>query len=378
MQLILFIKIYHFPHNIDSSIVTIDSSIATIDSKTSSIHKRETSNDIKTNNTTSIHMKMIDSITNSNVIDIDKRKVINSSTNTNTNITQHSNVIDTTSTNQLQLYPGWEQAIKSGDSISFKKLLTSDPDVSFWYSVEDTLHSAEYIQQYESSVVSDMIRIIKSSTSNEKCNFIDIGSNGGFFSLLGRSLGCRTIAVDAQPWCLIRLSSSASVNGYSSDFGVKWGAVSDQSTLSFNVGATKCSGLWSASNESDWINKESTKEVKVTSISMESIMNNYFQASQRITMMKIDAEGSEMNIIKSALPFLKDRRILNIVVEIAPNRVKSMTSLDDVKEIIRLLDEYNYEMTSYGSTSAETLRSQLQSPQKFPTGDNMFKISLKL
>lgn len=126
----------------------------------------------------------------------------------------------------------------------------------------------------------------------------------------------------------------------------------------------------SASNESDWINKESTKEVKVTSISMESIMKNYFQASQRITMMKIDAEGSEMNIIKS----VKDRRILNLVVEIAPNRVKSMTSLSDVKEI----DEYNYEMTSYGTTSAETLRSQLLSPQKFPSGDNMFKISLKL
>lgn len=135
MQLILFIKIYHFPHNIDSS-------IASIDSKTSSIHKRESSND-----TTSIHnMKMIDSITSSNVIDIDKRKVINSYTNTNTNITQYSNVIDTTIKNQLQLYPGWEQAIKSGDSISFKKLLTSDPDVSFWYSVEDTLHSAELIE----------------------------------------------------------------------------------------------------------------------------------------------------------------------------------------------------------------------------------------
>ena len=379
MQLVLFIMVYRFPHAIDRNTDNVTTTIdrktnkitintITIDSKINKTISRIDNHKIKVNNTSSsVNLKVID--TNTTIDTYKSNEVIDSKDNVINNHNSNSNI-------QIQLYPGWEKEIKTnGDTISFKRL-SPGMDVSFWYSVEDTLHSAEYIQQFESNVVSDMITIMKSSS--EKCNFIDIGSNGGFFSLLARTLGCRTIAVDAQPFCLVRLSSSASINGYLTDFGVKWGAVSDQSSLSFNVGATKCSGLWSASNESDWINKESNRVVKVTSISMERILNDYFQANSIITIMKIDAEGSEMNIIKSALPFLKDRRILNLIVEIVPNRVKSMmTSLNDVDYILRQLDEYNYEITSYGSTSATNLRSQLLSPQKSPTGDNMFKIALK-
>jgi hypothetical protein len=76
-----------------------------------------------------------------------------------------------------------------------------------------------------------------------------IGSNGGFYSMFSRSMNCRVMAVDAQPWCLTRLSSAAALNGYTENFDVTWAAVSDDPNLEIEVGVDRCSGLWSVDEE---------------------------------------------------------------------------------------------------------------------------------
>jgi hypothetical protein len=47
------------------------------------------------------------------------------------------------------------------------------------------------------------------------------------------------MAVDVQPWCLIRLSSSAAINDFSDKIDVRWGAVSDNPDLLLDVGIDK-------------------------------------------------------------------------------------------------------------------------------------------
>jgi hypothetical protein len=79
------------------------------------------------------------------------------------------------------------------------------PATNFWYSYEDTYHSAAYIVTNEKQAVNFWrTKLDKSMKNNMKNNInsycLDIGSNGGFYSLLSRSVGCVTLAVDTQPW----------------------------------------------------------------------------------------------------------------------------------------------------------------------------------
>jgi cell division protein FtsL len=71
----------------------------------------------------------------------------------------------------------------------------------FFYPVEETLHSATYIVANEIPVlISWMKDLHRAQKEKTTANCLDVGSNGGFFSLMSRSAGCRTLAVDAQPW----------------------------------------------------------------------------------------------------------------------------------------------------------------------------------
>lgn len=181
----------------------------------------------------------------------------------------------------------------------------------------------------------------KSENSNNKIYCLDVGSNGGFYSLLSRSLGCSVMAIDAQPMCLARISSSAAVNGYFSDFAVRWTAVSDQKDLTIEVGSNKCSGLW-AVRDSSWINKESVSTIHVQSTPLQEIVDEWIQGDDTITMFKIDVEGSEMNVLKSALPYFKKRRILYVLAEISPARLEQITSWEDTKIVIETIYDSGY------------------------------------
>jgi FkbM family methyltransferase len=228
------------------------------------------------------------------------------------------------SSSNSKLFPSWEKSIlgnvKDKGKISFIKF-QQPVEAPFWYSVEDTFHSADYIVKQELPALKWWSGSIKEEKSKrgDTINCLDVGSNGGFYSLVSRSMGCNVMAVDAQPWCLTRLSSSAAINGYTDKFNMKWTAVSDQKDLTIDVGGNKCSGLW-AVMESDWINKESNYTVSVKSTPLLEIVNDWIKSTEIISLFKIDAEGSELAILKSALPLFQQKRIINVLVEIAPGR----------------------------------------------------------
>lgn len=225
--------------------------------------------------------------------------------------------------------------------------------IYFWYSVEDTIGAADFIMREERKTLRNWYYAAKNELEiTGKCSVLDIGSNGGFFSLFSRQLGCKVVAVDAQPWCLKRLSSAAAVNGITDNFYVKWGVVSDIKTT-MDVGANKCSGLWSAyqgNSETHSINLESSFQVPVESITFSDLVRESKilplpllpTTTDTITIMKIDAEGSEMLILKAALPFLREHRILNVMVEIAPARIARLSSVEDVQFVFSELKQAGY------------------------------------
>lgn len=274
------------------------------------------------------------------------------------------------------LYPDWNRNILN-DNINNKKNLESDenifikndhisfikfkfdtlsegsielaPSTNFWYSFEDTYHSAAYIVSNEKKAVEFWrknlhISMKKNLKNNLNSYCLDIGSNGGFYSLLSRSVGCVTMAVDTQPWCLTRLSSSAAINGFNTDFSVHWGAISNQKDLVFDVGSTKCSGLW-AVQDSAWINEESQHNSIVASNRMDLLINNWIGEDKTISILKIDAEGSEMSILLSGLSLFINDKIDTVLVEISPSRAEKITPLEDIINLINVIYKSGFTFT---------------------------------
>ena len=184
----------------------------------------------------------------------------------------------------------------------------------------------------------------------------DVGSNGGFFTLLSRSLGCTAVAVDAQPRCLQRLASAAALNGFAGD-GVRtvWTAVGALGSAPITVGATRCSGLWAVSDDSAWINLESSHNASVPMTPLDTLLTAgagegggvggvgatgaggggggpWLPDGAALTLLKIDAEGSEVAVLRTALPLLEARRIEGVLAEVVPRRVQGITPLADVSD----------------------------------------------
>ena len=221
----------------------------------------------------------------------------------------------------------WAETLLRGNNetpASFHRTLALGhaPEPGFWYAVEDTLHALKYIETNEAAVLDgSAMALRRGAEAGEACYVVDVGSNGGYFSLLSRSLGCAVLAIDAQPRCLDRLASSVAVNGWHDGVTTAWTAVGDAASPPVEVGATRCSGLW-AVRESDWINAESAANVMVSLRTLDDVAGAWVPlGAAAITALKIDAEGSELAVLQSALGLLRGGRVRAILMEYVPWRV---------------------------------------------------------
>lgn len=203
------------------------------------------------------------------------------------------------------------------------------------------LHSAEFIVNYEQPITSFWQGVINNYPAAEPCYVLDIGSNGGFFTLLSRAMGCRVMAVDAQPRCLERLQSSAAMNGFVDGIEPRWTAVSSKDGVVLQAGATKCSGLWGVTDQ-DWINKESEYNVDVRGTPLEKLVQGWLPDGKSVALMKVDVEGSEVAVWQTALPLLRAKRVAHIVAEVVPGRVDGITPFEEVKTTITAMYESGY------------------------------------
>jgi len=255
----------------------------------------------------------------------------------------------------------------SNRRISFELITAAfpDPPVSFFFAVEETLHSATYIRDNEA----ENVRWWKSRLQEQKrksggpCLVVDVGSNGGYYSLLSRSMGCRVLSIDAQPRCLDRLSSSAAVNGFTTGIDTAWTAISTNELGTIQVGATKCSGLW-AVKESAWIDAESSYNVevrtrKLVDVLKEKKMLPEDNGDEPIALMKVDVEGSEVNVFTTALPLLEKKQILGILAEVVPWRVNLITPIDTVIDTFTRMYSAGYVCAIGSAQSTFSLTSVL-------------------
>lgn len=221
---------------------------------------------------------------------------------------------------------------------------------AFFYAVEDTLHSADFIVKHEAANVGVWARSVQRAVGADgsgPCFALDVGSNGGYFSLLARALGCNVLAVDAQPRCLERLASSAAVSGFTSGLTVRWGAVSDDPALRLEVGATRCSGLWGVTEESSYITNESTRSVVAAGLPLQPLVEAWLAVegavvNASVAVFKIDVEGSEVAVLRSALWLIEAHRVGVVILEVVPARVDPITPWEAVRDTFERLYTAGY------------------------------------
>lgn len=160
---------------------------------------------------------------------------------------------------------------------------------------------------------------------------VDIGSNVGFYSLLGaHNVGedGEVVCFEANPHLVTLLFRNLEMNGFKDRCVVEENAVYSVSTdLEFHLNSKHMgdSSIWSDTNEGAEYRDE------ITTITVRAVtLDDYFADMSKVDFIKIDAEGAEPHILQGAKRIISQNPNIKIMMEFAPSLIsKSYGSVDD-------------------------------------------------
>jgi FkbM family methyltransferase len=141
-------------------------------------------------------------------------------------------------------------------------------------------------------------------------NIVDVGMNEGFFSLLSASLGGNVIAFDMNPVCFAAMDKAISLNGFENSIelrnvGLIKGSSTQVSDETISIQSESCDPAGKlSSTECSWC----PKRTNVPLSSLDAILLNSVPVLE-YSLLKIDAEGSEIGILEGALEIIQSGRV---------------------------------------------------------------------
>jgi FkbM family methyltransferase len=179
--------------------------------------------------------------------------------------------------------------------------------------------------------------------------FVDVGAHVGYHSVLGSALvgpQGRVFAFEADPKNFARLAD------HLRPFG--WAAAMNKAVWS-NSGSVTFERS-SQAGESGWGTLTAVRTLeKGDHISVDTVsLDDWSRENSipNISMMKVDAEGSEVSIIRGAQVFLRRNRP---VVIIEANDVVLRQAKTSALELAEILRETGYELFELGATTLQSL-----------------------
>lgn len=165
--------------------------------------------------------------------------------------------------------------------------------------------------------------------------FIDLGANEGFFSIIASSLvgskGC-VIAVEPQQRLWEIIIKNIELNSLSNVQLLPYGIGSNPGMAEMNIYPSLNSGASSLANSFNF--KVSLKKMRKAIYSKSEIaiktLDQLFEFSGKIKLIKIDIEGFEFEALKGATKLLENDCIENLLIEIHPEALKSMNQSEKV------------------------------------------------
>ena len=192
---------------------------------------------------------------------------------------------------------------------------------------------------YETKLVSVLKRFLEPGMT-----FLDIGANIGFFSTLAAGLvgtTGRVYAFEPNPTCLSRLKLNLKPHPWATIYPV---AACDQATTAdFYQNHRADEQGWGSLLQSD----ELATPLKVLVVRLDDWYREH--SVGRIDFLKIDVEGAEFQVLTGAVDLL---RTLRPVIVIELNATCLARDHHNIKDVLRLLTDADYDMFSLDSEDA--------------------------
>ncbi|MEM2293073.1 MAG: FkbM family methyltransferase [Nitrososphaerota archaeon] len=164
--------------------------------------------------------------------------------------------------------------------------------------------------------------------------FVDVGANIGYYTILIAKKGSRVIAVEPIPETVKVLKTNVVLNNVEEYVTVvNKCATSQNMKIKMFVPINKYYGLATIYKEVHPVSKY--QEILIPGVTLDSILSDFYS----ITLIKIDVEGAEFEVLKGLNKSLKNTHF--IVIELSRN----------IPEVIALLKEEGFSIRPMGFTT---------------------------
>ncbi len=153
---------------------------------------------------------------------------------------------------------------------------------------------------YEREVESVLTELITGDTT-----FVDVGANVGYFTLFSSRLAQTVYAFEPVPAVFTRLSRNVALNGLKNVRAFQCAVSKKRERL--KIFESKIS----PGHDSTVKRFEHGRSILVDSLSLDEVI----EPSARSVVMKVDVEGSEMDVLIGALGLIRSGRVSAIVLE---------------------------------------------------------------
>lgn len=237
----------------------------------------------------------------------------------------------------------------------------------FWWYIEDKSTKRTFLVNCENSTSDLFAKLYK----DKQIIFVDIGSNLGWYSLLAKSLNSSSIVFAFEPMNSVRekLSRNLRQNGYH-DIHIESCALGATSGTARIWSYLDNNGMHTLHPVNDW-GAEPGQEVRIEFL--DRYADQFCQQHLPI-LMKLDVEGSEMNVLKGAISLLKGNNV-EMIIEINETMLSAAgTSAEEVFAFLRSFGFFGYWISPDTTLVAQSVKIPLPHRGKLPNfeGANYF------
>lgn len=166
---------------------------------------------------------------------------------------------------------------------------------------------------------------------------VDVGGNIGFFTTYAAMLGCKVVTFEPQPKMADFLRFSVHANAVAKHVTLFEGAASDvKDNIELRLSPKGHHAAYVGQRPTD---TEITMHDQPVFKSVPTFaLDDVIGANERVRLMKIDVEGGEYHVLRSASQLLAEQRVDYIVTEFNPSYLGFADSL----ELLKLVDGAGY------------------------------------
>jgi len=138
----------------------------------------------------------------------------------------------------------------------------------------------------------------------------------GYYGLLSAAYGHRVIAFEPQPHCQLWILSSVLMSGFADRYTLVKGMVGVNT--SHSVLLDPRTGCWSTWPIDQWGTKRLGPPLpkrRIPTVSLDEKIDEMLSPKDKIRLLKIDAEGAEVLVLRSAKKLIASKRIQNFIIE---------------------------------------------------------------